>query len=166
MSQSNRVANGLLGGWEVSAVVSFQTGFPITPQSGFDFGNVGTGSWRPDRICNGGLDPSQRTVERWFNTTCFTNSLLQADNAKGIFRFGNSGRSLMDGPGLQTYDFALLKNFQVSERFKAQFRAEFFNAFNQAYFRDPVSNVSDPNFGKIFSAAEPRDIQFGLKFLW
>jgi hypothetical protein len=72
----------------------------------------------------------------------------------------------MDGPGLSNSDLALLKDFHVSEQFKVQFRAEFFNAFNQAYFNDPVSTVSDPNFGKIFSAHEPRDVQFGLKFLW
>jgi hypothetical protein len=166
LGDKGRFVNGVIGNWELTSVLSFQTGFPITPQSGFDFGNVGTGNWRPDRICDGSLYPGRRTVEQWFNTSCYTNGLLQADNARKVYRFGNSGRSLMDGPGLSNSDLALLKDFHVSEQFKVQFRAEFFNAFNQAYFNDPVSTVSDPNFGKIFSAHEPRDVQFGLKFLW
>jgi hypothetical protein len=56
---------------------------------------VGTGNWRPDRICNGNLPGGDRTVARWFDTNCFTNEFLIADNNNGIFRFGNSGRSVL-----------------------------------------------------------------------
>jgi hypothetical protein len=188
------VVDAILGGWKVTGNTSFQTGFPITPSTSFDVANVGTGSWRPDRTCNGSLPPSQRTVEHWFNPSCFTigtayngplddgpddpgSGLLReltvydvGPNGEKIFtghpRFGNSGRSILDGPGFQNWDFALLKDFSFGERLKMQFRAEFFNAFNQAHFSDPVRDITDPTAGQIFNAGEPRNIQFGLKFLF
>ncbi len=160
------VANAVLGNWELTSIVTFQSGFPITPQAGFDIANVGTGAFRPDRTCNGAIPTDQRTPDHWFDTSCFTNANLIALLAAGTPRFGNSGRSILDGPGIQNWDFGLLKDFKMGERFKTQFRFETFNAFNMAPFNDPVKSLTDPNFGKIFSAREPRDIQFGLKLLW
>ena len=156
----------IVGGWKLTGSTSFQTGFPITPSTSYDVANVGTGSWRPDRTCNGSLPPSQRTVERWFNASCFTDQFLLADLAAGHPRFGNSGRSILDGPGFQNWDFAFLKEFPFGERLRMQFRAEFFNAFNQAHFSDPVRDVTDSTVGQIFGAAEPRDIQLAVKFIW
>jgi hypothetical protein len=168
LSHSNALVNGILGGWELTALASFQTGFPITPQSGIDSGNVGTGSWRPDRICNGNLPSDKRTVARWFDTSCFTNAFLIADNNNGIFRFGNSGRSVLTGPGIQNFDFALLKDFHITESKKLQFRAEAFNALNHANFSADgvITHVNDSRFGQVTSASEGRDVQFALKFLF
>jgi hypothetical protein len=168
LGQSSALVNGILGGWELTALASFQTGFPITPQSGIDSGNVGTGNWRPDRICDGNLPSGQRTVARWFDTNCFTNALLIADNNKGIYRFGNSGRSVLTGPGIQNFDFALLKDFPIHESMKLQFRAEAFNALNHANFSADgvITHVNDPRFGQVTSASEPRDVQFALKFIF
>ena len=161
-----RIVNAIIGGWEVTSIVTFQTGFPITPNTSFDIANVGTGAFRPDRICNGALPAGQRTVEHWFDTKCFTNDTLIALLAAGTPRFGNSGRSILDGPGLQNWDFGLLKNFRLMERLKMQFRAEFFNAFNQAHFEDPEKDITSSTAGQIFGAGEPRNIQFGLKVIW
>lgn len=168
LSHSNALVNGILGGWELTALASFQTGFPITPQSGIDSANVGTGNWRPDRICNGNLPGGDRTVTRWFDTSCFTNQFLIADNNNGIFRFGNSGRSVLTGPGIQNFDFALLKDFNITESKKLQFRAEAFNAFNHANFSADgvITYVNDSRFGSVTSASEGRDVQVALKFLF
>ncbi|MFN7993552.1 MAG: TonB-dependent receptor [Bryobacteraceae bacterium] len=168
LSQSNRLVDGILGGWELTALASFQTGFPITPQSGIDSANVGTGNWRPDRVCNGNLPSDQRTIARWFDTSCFTNQFLIADNANGIFRFGNSGRSVLTGPGIQNFDFALLKNFALTESKRIQFRAEAFNALNHANFGADgvITHVNDSRFGQVTSASEGRDVQIALKFLF
>jgi hypothetical protein len=156
----------LVGGWKITGSTALQTGFPITPSTSFDVANVGTGSWRPDRTCNGSIPAGERTVEHWFNASCFTDQFLLADLAAGHPRFGNSGRSILDGPGFQNWDFAALKDFSFGEKLKLQFRAEFFNAFNQAHFNDPVRDITDSTVGQIFGAAEPRNIQFGLKFLF
>ena len=99
----------------------------------------------------------------------------EARQIAGRPRFGNSGRSIIDGPGYQNWDFGLIKDFRLTERFKLQFRAEFFNAFNQPPFADfgvgnsysrVVTDVTADNYGQITSAGEPRNIQFALKFLW
>ncbi len=168
LGNSNALVDGILGGWEFTALASFQTGFPITPQSGSDFGNVGSGNWRPDRTCNGNLSGGDRTIARWFDTNCFTNQFLIADNNNGIFRFGNSGRSVLTGPGIQNFDFALLKDFRITESKKLQFRAEAFNALNHANFGADgvVTTVNDSRFGRVTSASEPRDVQIALKFLF
>jgi hypothetical protein len=168
LSHSNAFVNGILGGWQFDAIASFQTGFPITPQSGVDTGNVGTGNWRPDRICDGNLPSDQRHISNWFDTSCFTNASLIADNNNGIFRFGNSGRSVLTGPGIQNFDFVLLKDFHFTESTKLQFRAEAFNAFNHANFGADgvITHVNDSRFGLVTSASEGRDIQLALKFLF
>jgi hypothetical protein len=168
LSHNNALVDGILGGWELTALGSFQTGFPITPQSGIDSGNVGTGNWRPDRVCDGNLPGGDRTVARWFDTSCFTNSFLIADNNNGIFRFGNSGRSVLTGPGIQNVDFAILKNFSIFESKTLQFRAEAFNALNHANFGADgvITHVNDSRFGQVTSASEGRDVQVALKFLF
>lgn len=185
-SNSGRLVNGLIGGWEISTIVSLQTGFPVSPAAGFDVANTGTGGWRPDRVCPGDIPAGERSINRWFDASCFTNGtgyvapdpvagtpevlgtglLGELTNPGGRPRFGNSGRNVLDGPGFQNWDFGFLKDFRLTEKLKMQFRAEFFNAFNQAHFDDPSTDMSDSNVGKIFGASEPRNIQFGLKFLW
>jgi hypothetical protein len=163
---ANRFVEAIVGGWTATTIISWQTGFPITIQSGTNYANTGTGNLRPDRICNGANPVSQRTVVDWFNTSCFTDATILADQANGVYRFGNSPRSVLEGPRNSDTDLALLKDFQLGERVKAQFRAEFFNTFNQAHF-DPngvVTNMSAGNFGQVDLADAPRDIQFALKF--
>jgi hypothetical protein len=168
LANSNAFVNGILGGWEFTALASFQTGFPLTPLSGFDYANVGTGTPRPDRLCNGNLSGDKRTLSHWFDTSCFTNQFLIADNNNGIFRFGNSGRSLITGPGIQNFDFALLKDFHITESKKLQFRAEAFNALNHTNFgsESVVMTIGDSRVGQVTGASEPRDVQFALKFLF
>jgi hypothetical protein len=162
-SGMGRFPNAILGGWQVSAIFSIQAGFPETITSGLDFANVTTSNpQRPDRTCDGNL--SNPTINRWFNDTCFTTAFLAADNANGIYRFGNSSRSVITGPGRTDLDLGLMKNFQMGERWKAQFRAEFFNAFNHANFGDPSKDMQDGSYNTIHSAGQPRDIQFGIKF--
>jgi len=125
-----------------------------------DYSNTGTLTRRPDRTCNG---EGQKNVDNWFDASCFTVASLAEDLASGHPRFGNAGRNILTGPPLNNWDLALLKNFQIRERFKLQFRSEFFNTFNHPYFSAPETRVGNPNIGKISSASEPRDIQFGLK---
>jgi hypothetical protein len=154
------ILNGILGGWEMTGVLAFQSGFPLSVLSPQDFSNSGSSNARPDRICNGA---GQKTVSNWFDTSCFTTSLLAAALANGNPRFGNSGRNILDGPGYQDWDFGLFKNFKLSERFELQFRSESYNAFNHANFGYPNMVIGTSTVGQISSAKDPRDIQFGLK---
>jgi len=100
---------------------------------------------------------SQRTVADWFDTSCFTGALLAADQLKGICRFGNSGRGILEGPRMANIDLGLLKDFQATEHMRLQFRAEFFKAFNPAHFNPDgvVTNLSAGNLGHVISQASP-----------
>jgi hypothetical protein len=81
--------------------------------------------------------------------------------------YGNTGRGILTGPALSNTDFSILKNFAFRDRYKVQFRSEFFNVFNQVNFSNPDSTVTDGSaFGTIRSAGAGRVIQFALKFLW
>jgi hypothetical protein len=166
-SGAGRVLNNLIGGWELAPNLELQTGFFWTPIAGQDIANVGTGAFRPDRTCNGNMPSGQRTIAHWFDTTCFTDDLLLAGQNNGIYRFGNSGRSIIVGPGIFNLDFGLYKTFRLSERLKLQFRSEYFNAFNHANFGSPDMSVTDGSgMGVVSSAADGREIQFALKLLF
>ena len=172
-TQGGWLVKNLIGGWEISPNLELQSGFYYTPLSGFDYANTTTGVERPDRICNGNLPRGQRTVARWFDTSCFEDATLQADYNKGIYRFGNASRSAILGPGIFNLDVGLYKDFQLSERFKLQFRSEFFNAFNSPDFGNPANNanslstnVTQGNYGQVVAAANGRQIQFALKLTY
>jgi hypothetical protein len=155
------VINALAGGWELSGIVTFQSGYPYTVLSPQDFSNTGSGSPRPDRICNGA---GPQSVANFFNTSCFSVAALSAALASGTPRFGNSGRNILFGPGLDTWDVSLIKKTQITERYGLEFRAEFFNLFNRPNFGTPGSTIGTSTAGVITGAGAPRDIQFGLKF--
>jgi hypothetical protein len=154
------LANALAGGWEFSGILTFQSGTPYTVYSPQDYSNTGSTSPRPDRVCNGA---GPGTVAEWFNTNCFTLVPLALALANGTPRFGNSGRNILFGPGLNEWDIGLMKRTQIRERLALQFRAQFFNLFNRANFGLPGSAVGTSTAGLIGSARTPRDIQFGLK---
>ncbi len=154
------LVNALAGGWELSGILTFQGGTPYTVYSPQDFSNTGSSSARPDRICNG-VGP--QTVVEWFDTSCFSTTALLAAFTNGTPRFGNSGRNILFGPGLDEWDIGLMKRTQISERFALQFRAQLFNLFNRPNFGLPDSALGSGTYGLIGSARTPRDIQFGLK---
>jgi hypothetical protein len=158
---SGRLANAVVGGWELSGIITFQSGFPFTVLSNQDFSNTGSRSPRPDRICNGA---GPQTVAEWFNVDCFTTDALAAALANGTPRFGNSGRNILFGPGLQEWDVSAIKRTPITEKVNLEIRAEFFNLFNHPSFSTPGNIIGTSTAGQITSAGSPRDIQFGLKF--
>lgn len=86
--------------------------------------------------------------------------------AEAIGHYGTAGRGIFSGPAMVSTDLAILKDFPVTEQHRLQFRAEFFNLFNQANFNNPVANLSSATYGRITASQPGRAIQFGLKYLW
>lgn len=162
------VVGAILGGWRASGIFSYQSGFPFTVQSNTDWSNSLSGNPLPDRICNGNNGP--QTVHEWFNTNCFTDTFLQSAFNAGTPRFGNEQRNDLIGPPFNNLDFALLKDFALSERFKLQFRAESYNALNHASFGYPGTStgiVPSSTLGVItYTTNSNREIQFALKLLF
>lgn len=97
-------------------------------------------------------------IREFFNTGAFVTPPLG-----GV---GTSARGMISGPALVETDLAVLKDIFVTEQSRFQFRAEFFNLFNQVNFNNPSNRLTRGNFGQLISAGDGRTIQFGLKFLW
>lgn len=147
----------IFGGWQASGILSLQSGRPFTAVLSGDVSNTLNRNDRPNLV--GDPNSGPKTVEQWFNTSAFQ------QQATGSF--GTAGRNIIIGPGLQNFDFALSRNFNVTERFKVQFRTELFNAFNHANFNYPAAIANAPaTFGRITSALDPRQMQFGLKIIF
>ena len=157
---TGKYVNALVGGWSLTGIITFQTGFPFTVTSSQDYSNTGSASPRPDRVCNG---TGPKRVTEWFDTNCFSTSALAQDLANGTPRFGKSGRDIVIGPGLQEWDASLIKRANITERLGTEFRAQFFNLFNHTNLGTPNATIGSGTAGVITSAASARDIQLGLK---
>jgi len=151
--------DGVAGGWEATGIITLQTGNPFNVTTSDDISNTG-GADRPFVVGNPNL--SNPTILKWFNTAAFSNVV-----PGGGYAYGNAGRDILVGPGLQNFDLGLFKNFHLTERFGMQFRAEAFNALNHANFSNPTADANSSSFGQISSTSTSnRDVQFGLKILF
>jgi len=142
----------------MSGITSLTTGAPFNVRTGRDNSLTAAGNDRPDLVGDPFLSRGRsrgEQIAQFFNTNAF------APNAIG--RFGNLGRNTMYGPRFANSDVAVMKNFTISERFRLQFRSEFYNVFNQVNFDLPNSTVTATPFGRLASAQAPRVIQFALK---
>jgi hypothetical protein len=148
-----------LGGWSLQGVTSLLSGNPFTVQMAASNLNTGTAQ-RPDRICDGNLPSSERTVDRWFDPSCF--------QAPAAFTFGNAGRNILIGPGAVNFDFGVLKNIPIREVTRLEFRAEAFNLMNTPQFYPPNGAIGNPNAGFIngVRGGSNRQIQFALKLIF
>jgi hypothetical protein len=157
--------NFVIGGWTASGIVTVQTGFPFTPQLGYnptgngDTRNPVRPNWNPN--FSGNLYP--RTPTEYFNPAAFL------PPATGTY--GNVSRDALTGPGLTEVDFSATRNARLTERIGLQFRAEFFNILNHTNFLTPnevvyssaTSGIS-PTAGVITATSTTsRQIQFGAK---
>ncbi|HEX6717677.1 MAG TPA: carboxypeptidase regulatory-like domain-containing protein [Pyrinomonadaceae bacterium] len=146
--------------WRLSAIYQAQSGFPFTISVFGDTANAGTllGE-NPIRANYTGqpiFDANSRTAARWFNPAAFA--------TPAAFTFGNVGRNTVYGPGRQTLDLALQREFAMTETIKLQVRAEAFNALNHTNLGTPNRFVNTPQFGTITEAATPgREIQLGVR---
>ncbi len=152
-----------LGSWEVSAIFTLQSGFPFTVGGGGSNNNSGAQQYsdRADVVPGVIVQAHQGTRAQWlqqyFNPDAFQ------PNAPGTF--GNSPKNVLRGPGTNTSDAALIKNWQARERYALQFRFELFNAFNHPSFGNPNTSLSAGNVGAITSIGSipPRVGQAALK---
>jgi hypothetical protein len=148
--------NAAVGDWRVSVIAQAYSGAPFTPTQ---TGNSQQGApTRPDRVGEGIV--AEPSVERWFDPSAFSVVPLDA------FRYGNSGRNILTGPGYLNFDASVEKEFAMGEGRALQLRGEFFNALNRANFGPPATAVDQPTAGGISSAAPARQVQLGLKFLF
>ena len=147
-------AGKALKGWELASIATWRSGTPFSVSSGVDNSLSGVGADRADFI---GTDLGQarlsgqshaQEIQQFFKTSLFVR------NAIGTY--GNSGKDILLGPRSFNTDLSLIKDTNITERAKLQFRAEFFNLFNNVNFSNPGGTLGNPNLGRITSAGDPR----------
>ena len=154
------LVNQVLGGWNISSIITIQpNGFPLTVMDG-DVSNVGAGFDRPNATGQATqLSRGSRNVFRWFNTGAY---VQQPD-----FTFGNIGRNTVIGPGIVEWDFSTLKDFHFTEARFLQFRFEAFNFLNHPNWGDPDTYLLDGTFGQInYTRTAMRQLQLSLKLVF
>ena len=163
MNNANKFVDAVLGGWEMTGIAHYNTGYPINVGYPGDVANIGprSGGQRPNWV--GGsprrlLNPNDRR-QGWVN---------QANYAPpALYTFGNAGRNLEVGPGSGYFNPGFLKNFPFGEGRAVQFRAEFFNFWNQHAMGCIHSTYGDTVIGQADCTQQgSREVQFGLKVLF
>jgi hypothetical protein len=163
-SNVSRAVDFLIGGWSISGIATMATGQPIILR-----GPNRTGSLLvihlPTRVCDGRNSEISGNVRNngflWFDTSCFS--------TPPVGYFGNSGRTVLNGPGFSNWDIGVQKALVLSEWSPARLilRGEAFNAWNHTQFSPPNGDLSaGVNFGRISSTRPPRLIQISAKIIW
>ncbi len=170
LSEASGITEALLGGWQLQGVYTYQTGFPIpfgAPAAATSFPPTAS-----DAFYNGGevaLPSGERTTQKWFNTGAFTSILNDnSTNATPVNHLRTFPRLLSDvrRDSINNVDLSLLKNVTLRGDMQLQLRAEFINAFNSAYFPNPVVSATSATFGQITASNQSnyaRRAQLGVK---
>jgi hypothetical protein len=166
---TNPLAGAILNHWQVSGITSFQSGAPLGVSVGTTNGEDITGTTSLAPRVNVNLNPAAAPQ---------TNSRLQSNlnpNAvllPAVGTYGDAGKTVFRGPGVNNWDIALVKNFPVRERLRAQIRCEAYNAFNHAQFSTVNTSTSfnpatgqqtNGKLGTFTAARDPRQLQLGIR---
>ena len=154
LARGSFLTRWLLKGWQISGTATAYSGSPFTPKlANFDITTGGAA--RPDRVATGTL--AKPSPDAWFDRAAFPSVPLKA------FRFGTSGRNVLDGPGTFSLNTGLSRTFPYRETLRAQFRLEAFNVTNHANFNLPNTQVDTISGATITAAKNPRQIQVAIR---
>ena len=160
LTGSNAVARGFIGNWQFSGIFTGQSGFPLTITAGKDQSNTGL---NVDRAVEIGTAYGAGACK---SAPCVNYLVPGSFQLPVTGSYGSTGKGMLRGPNLIGWDMGLFKGFPLTERWKLQFRAEFFNVFNRVNLGNPTSGVSSAGFGSITSASDPRIGQLALKLIF
>jgi hypothetical protein len=173
-SNKPRWVQEVAGNWGWSGIFSANTGDAMTISAGTDVAAVGTseraiisGAPYGGKACT---NPSV-SCANWLNPASFSLPLSAtktpaAQYVNYPFKYGNTSKGGLRGPGHTNWDMSIYKNIGLTEHAHLQFRAEAFNTFNHTPLGDPVTSLNSGGFGSILSAGDPRIMQLGLKLVF
>jgi hypothetical protein len=157
--RANRFVKGAVNGWDLTGILTLQSGGPITVLAGNDRSLTGIGL---DRAVLTGQQPySSGPCANTAPCVSALNPLAFALPPLGTF--GTIGKGSLRGPGIFNWDMEIAKMFPITERVRIQFRVEYFNIFNHANFMNPAASFAGAGFGNITAAADPRIAQMAFK---
>lgn len=159
----NPLVDAVLGGWRVNGLYTLQTGFPFT---------VYNPSLRlPDRTCDGNLPNSERTIDRWFDFSCFPtrppSTVVDPDTGQSqvVSLHGDASPNIIRGPGINNVDLNVEKTFALGSRMRLQLRVEAFNLFNTPQYIGPSANYffNSESGARITQARQSRNVQLAAR---
>lgn len=155
-----KALDAILGGWAIGSIVTHSTGQPYSIVIGGNPANTGSHGVvnRPNVNGDPTLEGDRRTLEQDFNTSVFSR--------QAAFSVGTLGRNTARQRSFFGWDFSALKQFDISEQVRLQFRFESFQFTNTPRFGQAGNTFGTANFGRITGADTPRNMQFGLKLIW
>ena len=157
------------GGWQIAPLISLFTGQPLTITTGSDVSLTGEGADRPN--VNPTVTTMVGTLNEYFNPAafvggCTTTAYVGNQYCVPLGSFGNAGRDVMHGPGTIQWDMSATRKFQISERYRVEFRSDFFNIMNHANWGNPATGLTSSTLGQITSFGSPRLIQLNMKLFF
>jgi len=156
----HKVLNGLIGGWELSGILMFSSGFPLSV--GLASSNLLSGTQRPNLIGDPSTSgPASKRIDGYFNVNAFSQPAVDV--------YGTAPRMLSNYRryGVRTGDLTLMKNFAMAERKSLQLRLEAYNFTNTPCFGGPNTSFGGSSFGLITSTAVgARSVQVAVKFYY
>ena len=147
------LAAQVLGGWEASGFLSFQSGLALSPGLALSTAGLAT---RPN--ATGSTITAAGTRFQWFNPAAF------AAPAAGFY--GNAGTGVIRGPGFAIWDASAAKQFPIHEKLRLRFAAEFFNFLNHTNWSGVGTSLGSGNYAQITSARDPRKMQMSLRLTY
>jgi hypothetical protein len=163
------VVSSITKDWQVAPLISLYTGQPLTITTGSDVSLTGVGADRPNVVS--GVTTMVGTLNEYFNPAafaggCTTTAYVGNPSCVPLGSFGNAARDIIHGPGTIQWDMSLTRRFQFSERWKMEFRSDFFNIMNHANWGNPATGLTSSTFGQITSFGSPRLIQMNMKLFF
>ena len=162
VKQAHGALSQFINGWQLNGIFTAQSGLPRTILAGSDRSRTGLGTDRVDlvspQVYGPGACGNVAPCVDYLNRSAFA--------VPAVGSFGNLGKGALRGPNYVNWDVGAFKNFVLSERFRLEFRAEFFNVLNRVNLGNPNNNINSGAFGSIRSAGDPRIGQFALKLLF
>jgi hypothetical protein len=165
----NGFVKQLTMGWQISPIISIYSGQPINVTDSTDVSLDGESTYTVDRPnVNSAASSYPHTTNQWFNPAGFVGSCavaawLNAPGCQTPGTFGNSGHDVIIGPGSINWDMSVSRKFKFTERWKMEFRSEFFNIMNHANWSNPTTAMNSTTLGQVTGFGQPRLIQMGLK---
>jgi hypothetical protein len=159
-ANSSRIADAVIGGWQLGSIITFSDGNPWNVGALGDRAAIGADNW-PDATGISSL-PSDRSASRFWDIRAF-----DATNPQLQYRSGSAGRNVVFTPGVRQWDFSIAKHWSITEGHRLEFRFESFNFGNHPNWGVPSANVNQPaTFGVVTGARTMRENQFALKYVF
>ncbi|HEV2417456.1 MAG TPA: TonB-dependent receptor [Terriglobia bacterium] len=153
----NKPLDHIIGNWQINGIATLTSGTPYNINASGNIAGTGNNVEFADLV--GSPNLSNSTPTEWINKAAF--------QVPAQYTLGTYPRNFLRSNWYKDFDLSIFRDFTITESKRLEFRAEFFNGFNNVVWRTPDTTITDLTFGAVTGVANtPRQIQFGLKFIF